>query len=119
LRLVESCHLEPYRSLWDIASPQGFIDTGIDVGVVTGYGRIYIAETELREAANLYGYDSPETATEKDKRIAELERRVVELETDLADAQPVLSALARAATKFGGDVDDDAPRKKAQPRKAS
>lgn len=102
LILVESPVFFPNRCIDGSqgAPGQPVVDTSIEVD---GVGRIYLSKRQVREAAQLYGMVEPDRYAALEERAADAAARIVELETELAEAQPILSAMAKAASRYGGD----------------
>lgn len=91
-QLVAQPVVYPGTELMGLASPRGFVDTGAEMLVG---GRVYLSEIVVGEAARLFGYVSPKDADGAAEEIEGLRARVVELEGELAELEPVKTALER------------------------
>lgn len=79
---------------------EGVIDTHIEFDG----RRVYLPVRPVKAAArDLLGMVERAHVVGLEERLSAAEARVVELETELADAQPVLSAMAKAAARWGTD----------------
>lgn len=76
------------------------VDTHIEI---QGVGRIYLSRRTVRDAARLFGMVERAELVAVQEQNLRLDARVVELETELAEAQPILSAMARASARYGID----------------
>lgn len=75
------------------------IDTHIEL---PAYGHIYVSKRQARDHGRLLGMVAREDHAEVHAKVAALEIRVRELETELAEAEPILRSLARAEARYGG-----------------
>lgn len=73
------------------------VDTGIEL---VGNQRVYLCERCVRTAAQLFGMVELTVAAKTEERALIAEGRVRDLETELADARPVLEAMAGAYRKY-------------------
>lgn len=76
------------------------VDTHIEI---EGVGRIYLCERCIRTGGDLLGMVTHDQAVRLDDRAAVAEARVVELETELAEAAPILASIARAQQRYEAD----------------
>lgn len=68
-----------------------------------GYGRVYLSQTMVRHAALLLGMVDKTDITERDEKLRKQDRRIAELEGELAELEPVKRALTSAAARYGTD----------------
>lgn len=67
------------------------------------YGRMYWPRRLVLEAARLYGFVAPDEHMEATETVKTLRARVLELEGELAELQPVRDALRGAAARFSDE----------------
>lgn len=95
-RLVERPALYPGVSLFQLLSPRGFVDTGVEMPVG---GRVYLEEVAVNEAAVLFGYTDPETTEKLRGVILSQGNELAALRAKLSDLDPVLKALKNLAAE--------------------
>jgi len=79
---------------------EGVIDTSIEFDG----RRVYLPVRPIKQAArDLLGMVDGATLNAAAAELATAQARIVELETELADAQPILAAMGRAAARYGDD----------------
>lgn len=99
--LVDRCSLAPAQAL-DGRQDGPLVDTRYNV---PGYGRLYLSWQTIRDCARLYGMAEQDQFEQAEADRAMLQERVTELETELAEAQPILAAISAAHARYG--VEDD------------
>jgi hypothetical protein len=79
---------------------EGVIDTSIEFDG----RRVYLPVRPVKQAArDLLGMVEAAKLVELEAKLATRDARIRELETELADAQPILAAMGRAAARYGSD----------------
>lgn len=77
----------------------------IDTGWEFGDGmHVYLSRTQVLMYGRLVGMVERTEALALEDRAAVAELKVRELETDLADAQPILAAIQKASARYGDDA---------------
>lgn len=79
---------------------EGVIDTSIEFD----QRRVYLPVRPVKQAArDLLGMIDGQLYRDACEALDERDRRIVALETELAEAEPVLQAMARASQRYGDD----------------
>lgn len=73
---------------------------------------VYLSKRLVVASARLYGMLDHEESSALASLAEQYAAKVAELETELAEAQPVLNAMAKAAAKWGDTEADDEPIRK-------
>lgn len=93
--LVDYPHTFPGHTL--LGSTRGpVVATGIDIN-----GYVFLDRVEVAECARLFGFVDPAKFGEIEAELSESRSRVQELETELAEAEPILRSLAKASSRYG------------------
>lgn len=104
--LATNPHLYPGHGLLSLGSPNGYVDTGVEMPVG---GHVYLEEQVVHEAAILFGYLSPAEADTLRARTATLEERLADTEERLAALQNIERAVAALAPAPVAEVSDHEP----------
>ena len=99
MKLVEAPVLRPFTCV-DGSQNGPLVDTLITHRM---YGRMYWPTRLVVEAARLLGMVDKEAAAETEAQLAAARKRLVEVEGELAELQPVAAAIGRAATAHRWD----------------
>lgn len=67
---------------------------------IPGYGRLYLSWQTVRDCARLYGMVEEDTFAESEADRAVMRERVVELETELAEAAPLLASISKLSERL-------------------
>lgn len=99
MQIVQELRFHPQTELFQLLSPQGFVDTGVEMPIG---GRVYLSRTTSYEVGRLWGMITRDEADAKDLEIATLKATVESLARHLKERDPLFQALKAA-------IADDSP----------